>query len=373
MLNERSGKMSELKEYKCPVCGAFMKFDSKSQKMSCEYCGTEMEVEAFKDDNTFTEEKVEKQQEYSQEQEYWQENEMQDMRLYICDSCGGQIIADKTTGATSCPYCESPVVMKGQFIGDLKPNYVIPFKKNKEEAKEAYHQFLKDKSFLPKRFKEESHIDEMKGIYVPFWLFDTDVKADITYDARTESSHTKKGKNSDTRYITTNYYHARRAGNIAFEHVPADGSIKMDDALMDSIEPFSFDDAVPFQSAYLSGYLAERYDVSAKDCFHRIENKMKQSAREAVNRTMMEYSTKMPINEVIDIKNEKHVYALYPVWMLTTTWNGKSHIFAMNGQTGKVVGSLPVSKEEFWKYVFTRALLFGPVVSLIIFLIFMVI
>ena len=182
----------------------------------------------------------------------WGEEETSKMRVYHCESCGGEIIADENQAATKCPYCDNPVVMKGQFQGDLRPDYVIPFKLDKAAAKERFKSHLNGKPLLPKVFRSENHIDEIKGIYVPFWLFDADAEADIRYKGTT----VRTWSDSDYNYTQTSYYSILRGGRIGFERVPVDGSSKMEDDLMESIEPFDFSEAVPFQTAYLAGYMA---------------------------------------------------------------------------------------------------------------------
>ncbi|MDY5957612.1 MAG: hypothetical protein SPJ22_10835, partial [Frisingicoccus sp.] len=174
------------------------------------------------------------------------------MRIYSCESCGGEIVADENTGATTCPFCGNRVLMKGQFTGGLKPNFIIPFKLDKKDAKKAYLNHLKGKPFLPKVFKDENHIDEIKGVYVPFWLFDGDVEANISYSAE----RTSVWESGDTEYTEHEFYMAKRAGSIQYAHIPADGSKKMDDTLMESIEPYDFSEAVDFRTAYLAGFLA---------------------------------------------------------------------------------------------------------------------
>ena len=177
--------------------------------------------------------------------------------LYVCESCGGEILADKTTGATSCPYCGNKVVMKGQFDGALRPDYIIPFKKDKKQAKEAYRKHLEGKKFLPGVFKQQNHIDEIKGVYVPFWLFDTDASADIRYHA----TKTRFWSDSDYDYTETSHYSVFRAGNIGFDQIPVDGSSKIDNDLTESLEPYVISEAVDFATPYLAGYVADKYDV----------------------------------------------------------------------------------------------------------------
>ena len=177
--------MSDVTEYKCPSCNASMVFDSKSQHMKCPYCDTEMTVEEFQrtqksEDTQTTGKSISNDNWYSMSTCQWQNDELNGMRVYSCQSCGSEIVAEETTGATTCPFCNNKITMKGQFSGDLKPDYIIPFKLDKKAAKENYYKHLKGKKYLPKVFKKENHVDEIKGVYIPFWLFDVDADAQIT-------------------------------------------------------------------------------------------------------------------------------------------------------------------------------------------------
>ncbi|MBQ9374805.1 MAG: hypothetical protein IJU04_00505 [Ruminococcus sp.] len=340
--------MSKLMEYKCPCCGGAIEFDSSIQKMKCPYCDSEFEMEALKaydeELKKDTDDKMEWQNSPGVE---WHIDETTGLRVYICKSCGGEIIGDENTAATSCPYCDNPVVLSGQFSGTLKPDYVIPFKLDKNAAKEAFKKHLEGKRLLPKVFKDENHIDEIKGIYVPFWLFDADVDAYIRYAA------TKVRNWSDSKYdyTETSYYSVIRGGNIGFERVPVDGSSQMPDDLMESVEPFDFKDAVDFQTAYLSGYLADKYDVTAEQSIERANSRVKFSTEEAFMATVSGYATVTPENSNINLQNGDAKYALYPVWILNTTWNNQKFLFAMNGQTGKFVGNLPLDKAAYKRWL----------------------
>ena len=287
------------------------------------------------------------------------------MKVYVCESCGGEIIADDTTGASICPYCGNKVVMKHQFKGDLKPDYIIPFKYDRKAAKKAYLEHLKDKAFLPRVFKSENHIDELKGVYVPFWLFDIDAKADILYKAE----KTRIWTSGKTEYTEHKYYEVRRGGDICFDHIPEDGAKKMDDTLMESVEPFDFKDAVPFKKAYMAGYVADRYDVKAEERINRAKERVSKSAEEEFRKTISGYDMVTTKNNNVDILKANYSYALYPVWVLNTTWHDKKYVFAMNGQTGKLVGDLPVDKGLFWKFVGLWGSLSGIILFVIMYII----
>ncbi len=335
--------MSELLEYKCPNCGGSVEFSSELQKLKCPYCDAEFDLNEL---NVLNEE-FEK--EIADEMEWenvggteFGDDESSELKNYICNSCGGEIITDETTLATTCPFCDSPVVMTENMKGVYKPDYVIPFKLNKDEARLAFARHLKGKKLLPKLFKTDAHIDEIKGIYVPFWLYDADTDASVRYHA------TRLFKWSDSRYIytRTSHYSLFRTGGVSFTRVPVDGSSKMPDDLMESLEPFTFSDVMNFNSACLARYFADKYDVSPETCIKRANQRIKSSVEKAFDETVGPgFASVRMDNSNVSIKNGTSKYALYPVWILNTTYKGEKHTFAMNGQTGKFVGNLPVDKK----------------------------
>lgn len=339
--------MGVLQEYKCPACGGAIEFNPNAQKMKCPYCDSELEMDALKAlDDDLKNDAPDDMNWKEFDGGEWSDEEASKMSIYVCKSCGGEIIVDETTSATECPFCDNPIVLMGRVKGELRPNYIIPFKLDKNKAVEGLYNHLKGKKLLPKIFKDKNHIDEVKGVYVPFWLFDADVDGKIRYKA-TKVSHYSDSKYN---YTKTSHFSVTRAGSIRFEKIPVDGSKKMDDDLMESIEPYNFKEAVDFQTAYLAGYLADKYDVDDKASVTRANARIKQSVIDEFRSTVKGYSSVIEESTSIQIKNGEAKYALYPVWLLNTTWNGQRYVFAMNGQTGKFVGNLPVDKGAYFKY-----------------------
>ena len=351
--------MSSLTEYKCLNCGGTMSFDSGSQQMKCPYCSTSFDAETLRiyDEESSRQPSEELRWDLGAGTE-WKEGEQEGILVYNCSSCGGEIISDKNTLASSCPYCSSNVVMSGQLAGVLRPDLVIPFKLDKQAAKESLNAHLQKKRFLPKIFKDENHIDEIKGIYVPFWLFDADAQASFRYRAEKQ----RKWSDSQNNYQETSHYYVFREGSIGFDLIPADSSSKIADDLMDSIEPFNYSEAKEFTSAYLAGYLADKYDIEPEVCEERANERVKQSTQEAFAATVKGYSNVRTDYSSIRLVNGKAKYALLPVWILNTTWKDEKFIFAMNGQTGKFVGNLPLDKGAYWRTFGTLAAVISAVV-----------
>ena len=334
-----------LQEFKCPHCGGPVSFDPGAQELACPFCESVINIAAFQDaDDGQVQEQVNVEWGYSGDG--WQDGEQDGLLVYSCRSCAGEIVGDETLGATTCPFCGNPVVMTAQFSGTLRPNLVIPFKLGKDEALKALQKHYLGKKLLPKVFKNANHLDEVKGVYVPFWLFDAKADAQIEYNA------TKLRAWSDSRYDykETSTYRVARGGGIGFASVPVDGSKAIDDTMMESIEPFNLNDGVDFQTAYLAGYFANKYDVDAEASMPRANDRIRSSTETAFAATVTGYTTVSPSRSTIRLNDSNVRYALLPVWLLSTSWKGQNFLFAMNGQTGKFAGDLPVDKQAARKW-----------------------
>ena len=331
-----------------------MEFDTALQKMKCPFCDSTVEMSEMqgKDaglDTAAPDVNTAGGGEPTQDHIHWDTEGAESwtnedgMAVYTCKSCGGEIINDENTVATACPFCGNPVVLSGRVSGVLKPEFVIPFKLDKNAAKEKLREYVKSKKFAPKTFQSENRLDEIKGIYVPFWLFDSDVDAVASYTG----TKVRRWSDRDYDYTETSFYDISRAGSMRFENIPVDGSTKMADDLMESIEPFNFDGAVNFQTAYLSGFLADKYDVSREESFPRADERLKSSVDAALRSTVQGYATVTTKSSFVNTRNGRSKYALYPVWLLNTSYRGKKYTFAMNGQTGKFIGNVPASNGKF--------------------------
>lgn len=338
--------MSAITEQKCPCCGGAVEFDVSSQNLKCPYCDTEFDINALQQaEANEAAVRAADSVNWSNQNAGWAAGETDGMNVYGCNSCGGEIVADATTGATTCPYCGNQVVVKGQFSGELRPDLVIPFKLDKKAAKEALKKHISTKKFVPKLFKSDNRLEEIKGVYVPHWLFSGDAVANAGF----KGTKTATWSDSKNRYTKISHYDIYRSGSLRFDDIPVDGSSKMPNDLMESIEPFNLGDAVPFNTAYLAGYLADKYDVSADDSFGRANERVKQSAGDALRNTVDGYSTVSLTDINMNIADGNYKYALYPVWILASKWNGKNYTFAMNGQTGKMAGDIPTDNKAVLK------------------------
>ena len=356
----------QIANYQCPNCTGPLKFVGESGKLECEHCGSVFEVSVIEQlyadkEQAAAEAGTEQRWDLSAAGGEWSAEEAANMRSYSCPSCGAEVVCDATTAATSCAYCGNPTVVPGQYSGQLKPDFVIPFKLDKNAAVAALSKYYKGKKFLPNSFADENHIEEIKGIYVPFWLFDGESYVNMRF----RGTRIRKFRKGQYDITETEHYRISREGSVAFKKVPVDGSSKMPDAHMDAIEPFDYADLKEFSSAYLPGYLADKYDVDAETCGIRANGRIKKSAERAVASTAVGYTTLTPEYSHFELKKGDVKYALLPVWLLHTKWENKDYLFAMNGQTGKLIGDLPIDKGKYWGWFAKISLPVAAVLALI--------
>jgi uncharacterized Zn finger protein (UPF0148 family) len=335
----------QVTNYQCPACTGPLHFSPQTGKLVCDYCGSSFDPAQI--GNRYAEKEQKARDAFAEAETKPAEDWGADgagMKTYSCPSCGAQLVCDASSAASSCPYCGNPTVVSGQFGGALRPDWVIPFRLDKNQAVAALKRHYQGKILLPRAFKSENQLQKLQGVYVPFWLFTGRAQADCRFRAEQIFVH----QEGDWEVTTTRHYQVSRRGTLDFARVPADGSSRMPDDCMDSLEPFDYGELKPFSAAYLPGFLADRYDVGADESAGRAGKRCENSAAGAMQRDVQGYSTVVTTSADVKLQREKTEYALLPVWTLLTKWRGKDYFFTMNGQTGKFVGDLPVSKAKYW-------------------------
>lgn len=331
--------------YKCPNCGGSLKFNAESQDWKCEFCLSALnndEIKSIEERFNTEAESMNKGMPEPEDIESQRQANLEfesDARIYSCNSCGAEIVTDKTTAATFCYYCHNPAIIPGQLSGSYRPAKVIPFKLKKAAATEMFIKWCKKKPLLSKSFTTSSQLELLSGVYVPFWLFDCDTRGDMTAYAK----KVRTWVSGDKKYTETKTYNIVRSGNARFLKLPADGSSKADDKLMETLEPYDYSQMEDFSMSYLSGYMAEKYDKNQNEVFGRIQDRVQQYTKKLLQDTIVGYSSVTVNTCNINIRDSKAAYVLLPTWMFTYKYRGKTYVFAMNGQTGKIAGSLPIS------------------------------
>lgn len=336
--------MNNASQYICCNCKAPLFFDPPSQKWKCHHCFScfnENEINStsneslFDDTNTTTTET----NEISTEE---------NLTSYKCSNCGAEIITDENTSATFCIYCKSPAIIKNRFTGQFKPKYILPFSLTKDEVEKIYTDWISTKKFAPDDFQSESEIKKISGLYVPYGLFDADVKCSL----KGKGTTVRKWTSGNYRYTETSYFNFEREGFISYNKVPIDGLIKIDNDKVERIEPFNYSKIKDFSMSYLAGFLAEKYDVPSNEAEKVAKTRIKQYTDRALKETVLQYNRTYSTTDSFNILNISNDYALLPVYILVNQYNGESYEFLVNGQTGKISGTTPIIPAKVCKYFF---------------------
>lgn len=328
-----------VKTYLCPSCGAAMLFDPESQRLTCPNCGSSMTGEEAE---KITEGKETEGSYNDEDYETGTDDDRIDCKVYNCPSCGAEILTDKYTTATICSFCGNPGLMEDRIEGILRPSYVIPFSIAKNNAVDIFKKWTGRGLLTPDDFKSQNTIEKMTGMYVPYWLYDYDMHVDMAAHCRRTTRTVKR----DKEYIYTHNYDVVRSADARYERVPADASKKLDDDMMDLLEPFNYTTMLEFNDSYLSGYQSERYSVGSEELEEKIKGRVSRYAENSVRNSIAGYESVNIYSKNIRGRKTAAKYALLPVWILNYRYLGKNYMTVINGQTGKLVGKLPISRAK---------------------------
>lgn len=358
-------------QYKCSNCGADMAFDTDSEMLHCNSCGNYQPIDSSYNEETPSDDsyEYEKSPPFNNEEEDYAigHTEVSDDEAdeYQCNNCGAILITDKDTTATRCTFCNAPMILSARLSGHLAPAKVIPFTISKKDAEAAFKSWCRGGLLTPKGFMTADRIKSITGLYVPFWLYDLKGLG----EANATCTRTRTYTRGEYIYTETSFYNVYRQVDLNYLKIPADASSKLDDQLMDKLEPFDYDSLRDFDLPYLAGYLAEKYNYDSSQLFPRIKERVSRYVDQYISSTIIGYTTTTYNYKNIDIRNKRADYVLFPVWMVSYNYNDKDYIFAMNGQTGKIVGKPPLSIGKIFAWfagISATSFLILTIISLII-------
>ena len=351
---------------KCPNCGSNLTLNADTQKLECPSCGASFdpaelntitvgELEAKPAEPTDPAKEYEQaqaaqaaqaQDQQAQDQQPQAQSQAQpEQTEFICNACGAKLVTDAHTAATFCAFCGSPALVGKRLTEQFQPQYMIPFKYSRKSAEEAFVKWAGKGKWTPFGFVSKKNVAKMTGLYVPFWLFN--IKA--TIDAHGTGDKIRYRGNDE---IIETFSFDRKA-DLSWDHVPLDGETRIDDALMEAIEPFDFNALIPYDYRYLPGFYADRYDQSPQDLAARATKRGMDGIDKALKSSLKGSFDRFNIKQNLSrIDSMEANYALLPVWFMSYKYRNKYYYFAMNGQTGEVAGQLPVSPVKKMMFFF---------------------
>ena len=331
--------------YKCPNCNGALEYNPATDKMQCAYCGNdyfvwELDENAVENNQTLptqSEIEEEKRLDFTKERTIYDEPEFIDCKVYTCSACGAELTVSDKEVSTYCAYCGQPAIVYNRVDKTQKPKYILPFKITKEEAEAAIRKMLEKGFFVPAKVKKFEP-DRILGIYLPYFLYD------IQFRQKIKVSY---GKLSDIV-----------EADCEFVQICQDASKSVEDELSYALEPYDLTELQKFEPGYLSGFYADRFDLSGRQLTKTVIRKCKQMFNDEVGRRCEGRAVDLP-HAPIFYEITKTDYAFLPVWFMTFRYKDEPYTMMVNGQTGKVVGTTPFDKKRVISVIIFLTLLFS--------------
>lgn len=319
---------------KCPRCDGALEYNPQLKKMACPYCGGIIKAEEV----VKPEFSPEQEKEIEMDMEA-ADKEVMTCRIYSCTSCGGELSVNDVEASTFCPYCGQPTIVFSRISKELKPRYIIPFAITKQQAVASIEKRIAAAKYAPGELRN-IQMDRVAGIYIPYWLFDVYFRDDMRIKATVGSG----GSAMDFVYF--------RDANCELNGITMEASRNLNDELSIRLEPFDLTQVVPFEPAYLSGFYTDKYDINQqqmkREAFFRAQQLFDEAVMESVIGDRKKILERKPYCNITRVE-----YALLPVWFLTMRYKNVPYTILVNGQTGKIIGSLPTDerevKKDFWR------------------------
>ena len=323
--------------YKCKSCGSDMSYDIKKGLLKCRSCGIEKSISEAESERPLPSEPAE-------------------TETFHCPSCGAPFKADPNTASLSCSFCGTPAILTPRLTGENAPRYLIPFRFDKGEAVERYKKWCRFGLITPSGMMKKSHIGELTGEYVPFWLYNIDTNTKLN----AKCTNTRIYRMGNSEYTEISFYDVYRDMDLGFLKIPSDASERMNDALMDLLEPYDYSGLSDFRMPFLSGFFSEKFNYSGDEMYARVKKRVDDYCEQQVRSTISGYGMVSVVSSQVETLSAESAFALLPVYSLLYTYKDKTYLFAMNGQTGKISGKPPISKfKVFLWFMGLTGLFFG--------------
>lgn len=328
------GGIVEAKKFECDGCGALMLFDPRAHGLKCPFCGSAKGIPQD-DEYIAVEHALERVDDARKRDDA--------PKVFRCENCGAEVTYTGATVSSSCSFCGSEhVVERTGDVDRIPPESVVPFAVDFDRAKALWRVWLGRGLFRPRKLLDVATGEQLKGVYVPHWTYDARAWSRWTAEAGYHYTVTVgSGQNQHTE-TRTRWESASGERTDSFDDILVCASKGLDDRLMDEAKPFDLDGVEPYHSEFLAGFAAEEYTLDLPAGWERArafanDVQTGRCSRDVPGDTQRFLRVWTQYGDV----TWKHL--LLPLWIASYRWKGKTFRFMVNGQTGKVVGTAPIS------------------------------
>jgi hypothetical protein len=343
--------LESLEKHHCAACGAQAEWNPSRGMLVCSFCGTEAPFTVDPGTGALVEHDLVKTlREIPADDRGW----LAEKRTVQCQSCKAVSVFDVSRTGQNCDFCGSPSLLDYQEIkAPIRPQGLLPFKVDQGRVREQMRAWFRGRWLAPNNLGAKSLVDRVHGIYVPYWTFDAHAVCPWTADAGHYYYTTERYRDSKGRSQTRRVRHVRwepAAGQVThfFDDDPVTGTQGLRHDLLEKIEPFATSELVPYDTAYLAGFVVEHYQVVLLDAAARSQDQMTGHLRQMASAQVPgDTQRNLQIHPRFADRTFKHV--LVPVWVLSFNYRSKIYQVLVNGYSGTIAGDYPLSA---WKIFF---------------------
>ena len=307
-------------DIKCPGCGTSIgiNFDPSSATLSCPFCGLSTQLP------TPQKGAVAQELDFNSALQRASVDWGRYKKIIVCSNCGGQTVYDSEQVSGACPFCGSTsVAPAAENAQIMEPNAIIPFSIRKDQVQDCFIDFVKKKKLANKKVFN-CKLENIVGIYLPFWTFDT-------YTASFYYAYRDNGIYAESDHVSGNWYQ-----NI--DDITIFATNRLSHPFISKVQEYDFTKAVPYSSQYLAGIPAERYTLGLNECWERSKKLITETLKKAVHRS----NRHLRVEEIAtNYYNVKFRYLLAPIYLAKYKYGDKTFLVAINGQTGKTHCDVP--------------------------------
>lgn len=347
---------------KCPNCGASLIYDPTQGKLYCAHCKSYVDFDKSKDVQ---------ERDFSDllSMENWDESSVS---YYRCDNCGASTVLPRSTLATTCPYCSSPVVLDEKQTGLVRPDTIVPFELSTEQAESFLSDWARKKAYAPRSFRRGAKASGIKGVYTPAWTFD--LTTVTHYSGRLGRTRTRTVRRNGKTYTETyiDWFRVDDVIDNSFDDIYVSGSNHISVKNFNDLDLTNQAKYAVYSDEYLAGYIADNYTVSPENAYATALKKADGIIySEIMSRHGADHDGGLTIQTQVLSRSFK--YVMLPVYVVATKYGNKVYNQYVSGvyskrdkRKVKVCGKAPISP---WKVLLTVLFGLGAIAGIIALLI----
>ncbi|MGJ1268267.1 hypothetical protein ACR78F_11520 [Sphingobacterium spiritivorum] len=356
------------KTFKCTGCSAPLAYKPGTDYLLCPYCGTRNTIAQNLENAPPLTFPIDYEH-YIASIKDVNDNRYEELQeIAKCTNCGASTTLPSHVVAAKCAFCSSPLVIDHHTEHIVRPQALVPFFIDNKLAYQQFKIWGGKRWFAPNDFKrifDTYSLNALKGVYIPFWVFNANTVTDYTgergdhyYVERTVRD--KDGNTTTVQDQRTRWRYASGRVSVTFKDITICASQSLSQASSDKLGPWHLDRLVPFNEQYISGFSAQTYQLDPQAAMAEAKAVMQYQIRGYIKDDIGGDEQRIDSADTYFSK-EGIRYVLLPVWLTSYKYNGKYYQIMINAFSGKVYGDRPYST---WKIV--GAILLGIIILYII-------